>query len=213
MPKFYVTNVTRPAPPVYEVEDVCSMSQAALDPPRPAPAGEADLLARAKRGDADAYEALMREHEQAAFRTAYLIVGNPEDAEDVTQEAFVKAYRALGRFRTGSPFRPWLLRIVGNEARNQRRAAGRRAFHQQRALVLEAVPTADAEAVRRDERRWVLAAVERLNEKERLAVLGRYFLGLTDAETAAALGVPRATVKMRTWRALQRLRRELGEKP
>jgi RNA polymerase sigma-70 factor, ECF subfamily len=65
----------------------------------------------------------MREHEEAAFRTAYLIVGSAADAEDVTQEAFVKAYRALGRFRTGAPFRPWLLRIVGNEARNHRRAS------------------------------------------------------------------------------------------
>jgi RNA polymerase sigma factor (sigma-70 family) len=187
------------------------MSQAALDPPVPAPSLEADLVAQARRGDADAYEALMREHEEAAFRTAYLIVDSAADAEDVTQEAFVKAYRALGRFRTGAPFRPWLLRIVGNEARNHRRASGRRTFHQQRALVLETVPTADMEVVRRDERRRVLAAVARLNEKERTAVLSRYFLGLTDAETAAALGIPRATVKMRTWRALQRLRRDLAE--
>jgi RNA polymerase sigma factor (sigma-70 family) len=174
-----------------------SMSQAALDPPLQAPAREADLIARARRGDGDAYEALVREHEQAAFRTAFLIVGSAADAEDVAQDAFVKAYRALGRFRVGSPFRPWLLRIVGNEARNHRRAVGRRTFHQQRALVLEAVPAADAEVLRRDERRQVLAAVERLDEKERAAIVGRYFLGLTDAEAAAALGVPRATVKMR----------------
>lgn len=190
------------------------MSQPALESPPSSPAGEADLVERARRGDGGAYEALMRGHEQAAFRTAFLIVGSAADAEDVAQEAFLKAYRALGRFRAGSPFRPWLLRIVGNEARNHLRAAGRRAFHQQRALVLEAVPaeqTTDAEVLRRDERRRVLAAVERLNERERTAILGRYFIGLTDAEAAAALGVPRATVKMRTWRALQKLRRELGE--
>jgi RNA polymerase sigma-70 factor (ECF subfamily) len=187
------------------------MSQPAVDPGIPVQAAEADLVARARRGDTDAYETLMREHEQVAFRTAYLIVGSAADAEDVAQEAFVKAFRAIGRFRAGSPFRPWLLRIVGNEARNHRRAAGRRAFHQQRALVLEAVPAADAEVLQRDERRRVLAAVERLSERERAAIVGRYFLGLTDAEAAAALGVPRATVKMRIWRALQRLRRELEE--
>ena len=66
-------------------------------------------------------------HEHIAFRTAYAIVGSAADAEEVTQEAFVKAYNALPRFRTGSPFRPWLLRIVANEARNRRRTLGRRA--------------------------------------------------------------------------------------
>jgi RNA polymerase sigma-70 factor (ECF subfamily) len=207
MPKSYAKTVTSPTRPVYDLE----VSQPLPDPPFPARPEEAELVARARQGDADAYEALMREHEEAAFRTAYLIVGSAADAEDVTQEAFVKAYRALGRFRASAPFRPWLLRIVGNEARNHRRASGRRAFHQQHALVLETVPTADAEAVRRDERRRVLTAVERLNEKERTAVLSPYFLGLTDADTAAALGVPRATVKMRTWRGLQRLRRDLEE--
>jgi RNA polymerase sigma factor (sigma-70 family) len=178
------------------------------------PPGEAELVERARRGDHDAYEALMREHERAAFRTAYLIVGSAADAEDVAQEAFVKAYRALGRFRAGSPFRPWLLRIVGNEARNHRRAAGRRAWHQGRAGALEPVASqagADAELLRREERRRLLAAVDALPEGERVAVAARYFAGLTDGEIGAALGLPRAAVKMRAWRGLQRLRNELGE--
>jgi RNA polymerase sigma factor (sigma-70 family) len=188
-----------------------SASAMALVPP-----AEADLVARAKRGDHDAYEALMREHETAAFRTAYLIVGSAADAEDVAQEAFVKAYRALGRFRTGAPFRPWLLRIVGNEARNHRRAAGRRAFHQGRAAVLEPAASAagaDAELLRGEERRRLLAAVEALPEGERIAVAARYFAGLNDGEIAAALGLPRAAVKMRAHRGLQRLRRALGDEP
>ena len=67
---------------------------------------ETDVVIRAKRGDADAYEALLRMHEHVAFRTAYAIVGSAADAEEVTQEAFVKAYNALPRFRTGSPFPP-----------------------------------------------------------------------------------------------------------
>ena len=156
----------------------------------------------------------MREHEQAAFRVAYVIVGSAVDAEDVAQEAFVKAYRALGRFRTGSPFRPWLLRIVGNEARNHRRAAGRRDFHQHRAQLLEPVRT-DAEPVdsvlARENRSKLFAALRALREGEREAIVARYFIGLTDAEAGAALGVPRATVKMRAWRGLDKLRRELGE--
>ena len=67
---------------------------------------ETEIVVRAKRGDADAYEALLRMHEHIAFRTAYAIVGSTADAEEVTQEAFVKAYNALPRFRTGSPFGP-----------------------------------------------------------------------------------------------------------
>jgi RNA polymerase sigma factor (sigma-70 family) len=172
------------------------------------------LVERARRGDHDAYALLVREHEEIVFRVAYLIVRSAADAEDVAQEAFVKAYRALGRFRAGSPFRPWLLRIVGNEARNHRRAAGRRAHHQHRAALLEPVnssPGAEEELMERESRRRLLAALDRLPEGERAALTGRYLAGLTDAETAAALGIPRATVKMRAWRGLNRLRGELGE--
>jgi RNA polymerase sigma factor (sigma-70 family) len=179
------------------------------------PPEERELVERARRGDHGAYAALVREHEQAAFRVAYVVLGGSSaDAEDVAQEAFVKAYRALGRFRSGAPFRPWLLRIVGNEARNHRRASGRRTFHQGRAHALEPVRTesaADDELLRRESRRDLLAAVDRLPAGERTAILARYFVGLTDEETAAALGVPRATVKVRAWRGLNRLRRELGE--
>jgi RNA polymerase sigma factor (sigma-70 family) len=181
--------------------------------PAPLPA-ESELVERARRGEHAAYEALVREHEQAAFRMAYVLLGSAADAEDVAQEAFVKAYRALGRFRRGAPFRPWLLRIVGNEARNHRRASGRRAYHQSRAQALEPVRAdapADEELLRHDRRRRVLAAVDRLSDGERSAILARYFLGLTDEETAAALGLSRTTVKLRAWRGLGRLRRELGE--
>src|ERR671929_1291557 len=77
-------------------------------------------------GDLDAGGTIVRTHQGLAFRTAYLLAGNAADAEEAAQDGFVKAYRALGRFRSEAPFRPWLLRIVANEARNRRRAAGRR---------------------------------------------------------------------------------------
>ena len=190
------------------------MSEPALrSVPAPRP-DEADLVERARDGDHHAFAELVRDHEEIAFRVAYLVVRSAADAEDVTQEALVKAYRALGRFRAGSPFRPWLLRIVGNEARNHRRAAGRRAFHHQRAALLEPVTSASAaddELLEREGRRGLLAALDDLPEGERVAVAARYLVGLTDGETAAALGIPRATVKMRAWRGLNRLRRELGE--
>src|SRR5882724_4697658 len=88
---------------------------------------EAELIARAKRGDAAAYEELVRIYQGIALRTAYLFAGNAADAEEAAQDGFVKAHRALWRFRAGAPFKPWLLRIVANEARNRRRSAGRRA--------------------------------------------------------------------------------------
>jgi RNA polymerase sigma factor (sigma-70 family) len=191
------------------------MSEAALEGLPVARPEERELVERARRGDHGAYAALVREHEQAAFRVAYVVLGGSgADAEDVAQEAFVKAYRALGRFRSGAPFRPWLLRIVGNEARNHRRASGRRTFHQGRAHALEPVRTesaADEELLRGESRRALLAAVDRLSAGERTAILARYFVGLTDDETAAALGVPRATVKVRAWRGLEKLRHELGK--
>ena len=89
-------------------------------------AGEAGLVARAKKGDLRAYEEIVEQHQATAFRVAWLITASSADAEEAAQDAFLKAHRALGRFREGAPFRPWLLRIVANEARNRRVAAGRR---------------------------------------------------------------------------------------
>src|ERR671910_1912729 len=90
------------------------------------PPHEAQLVARAKRGELDAYEDIVRLHETIAFRTAWVITRSAADAEEAAQDAFVKAHAALARFRDGAPFRPWLLAIVANEARNRARAAGRR---------------------------------------------------------------------------------------
>ena len=90
------------------------------------PLTEHELVERARGGDGVAYATLVREHEETTFRIAYVICGSAADAEEAAQEAFVKAYDALGRFLLGEPLRPWLLAIVANEARNRRRAAGRR---------------------------------------------------------------------------------------
>jgi RNA polymerase sigma-70 factor (ECF subfamily) len=179
------------------------------------PLADDDLVARAQRGDALAYGALVEEHQTIAFRTAYLITGSSADAEDAVQEAFVKAYRALGRFRRGAPFRPWLLAIVANEARNRRRSAGRR---EQLALrVAEdplsggAVPSPEAALLVAERRDELLAALAGLREEDRLALACRYFLDLSEEETAAALGWRRGTLKSRTSRALDRLRARLEE--
>lgn len=182
------------------------------------PLDESELIERAKRSDAAAYRVLMEMHEQIAFRTAYAVTGNAADAEEVAQDAFLKAYRALPRFRRGATFRPWLLKIVGNEARNRVRARGRRRQATERAAADPlvsggAAPPPETEVLAAESRRELFAAIDRLKPEERLAVVGRYVLGFTDEEAAAALGVRRGAVKMRVFRALEHLRDELGEAP
>jgi RNA polymerase sigma factor (sigma-70 family) len=174
------------------------------------PPEDSELVERARRGDEGAYEELVRAHQGIAFRTAYVIAGNASDAEEAAQEAFVKAYRALGRFRRGSPFRPWLLRIAANEARNRRRSAGRRAALSLRAAADEssgdAAPSPEGVLLADEEHGRLLAAVNELREEERLVIACRFFLELSEEETAAALDVRLGTVKSRTSRALEHLR-------
>jgi RNA polymerase sigma factor (sigma-70 family) len=176
--------------------------------------GDDDLIRRAQRGEERAYAMLVERHQQVAFRTAYAVCGDATEAEDAAQEAFVKAYRALGRFRAGSPWRPWLLRIVANEARNRRRSAGRREHLALRvaSLVPEPEPAPDAAVLVRDERAELTAALGRLEPPHREVVVLRHVLELSEAECAAVLGVRPGTVKSRLSRALDRLREDLGER-
>ena len=171
------------------------------------------LLARACEGDLDAYEQLVRLHQQLAFRTALVFARSAADAEEAAQDAFVKAWRALPRFDPARPFRPWLVAIVANEARNRRRSAGRR-----EALAIRAASSADTadadspeDALLVAERHAALVtALDALDERDRQIIACRYLLELTEAETAAALGCRPGTVKSRLSRALDRLRAQAG---
>jgi RNA polymerase sigma-70 factor (ECF subfamily) len=175
---------------------------------------EQRLIAAAKAGDHRAYGQLLERHQAVAFRAACLITGSAADAEDATQEACVKAWLALGRFRPEAPFRPWLVRIAINEARNRRRGAGRRATLALRlgpgAASAEPAPSAETEALAGGERARLASAVGRLREDDQLVIAARYFLGLSEADTAVALGLRRGTVKSRLSRALRRLQTELA---
>jgi RNA polymerase sigma-70 factor (ECF subfamily) len=173
---------------------------------------DADLIARARAGDDRAYGMLVSRHQTVAFRTAYVITGQAADAEDAAQEAFIKARAALGRFREGAPFRPWLLTIVANEARNRRRSAGRRLALVGRVAASETrapVPLPEAEALAGDDRRQLAEALKRLAPDHREVVVLRYLLDLSEAECAAALRCRPGTVKSRLSRALARLRTEM----
>ena len=163
-----------------------------------------------------AYETLVRRYQDVALRTAYLVA--PEaDAADAAQDAFIKAYAALSRFREGAPFRPWLLRIVANESRNRRRSADRRANLAVRAGTLgtggvgATAASPEAEVLAGERRATLLDALGRLRDEDREVIGARFLLELSEAETAEALDLPTGTVKSRTSRALGRLRVVLTE--
>jgi len=169
-----------------------------------------DLVARARRGDLAAFERLVTRHQPIAFRTALLLTADAGEAEEAVQDAFLKAHRALGRFRDGAPFRPWLLGIVRHEALNRRTRSGRRG-----ALVLRvahevptaaATPSPETALLAAEQREALLGAIARLPEIDRLVLACRYFLDLAEDETAAVLDCARGTVKSRLSRALDRLR-------
>ena len=176
-------------------------------------AEDADLIERAQRGDDDAYAMLVQRYQTIAFRTAWMVCGDPAEAEDAAQEAFLKAHAALPRFRAGAPWRPWLLRIVANEARNRRRSAGRRTHLAGRVAGLDAAPLAapgpEDLLLAGEERGELVSALGRLDPAQRSVILLRYVLDLSEAECAAVLGCRPGTVKSRASRALTRLRVDL----
>ena len=176
---------------------------------------EQRLIAAAKAGDKHAYAQLLQQHQPLAFRAAYLITGSVADAEDATQEACVKAWLALERFRPAAPFRPWLVRIAINEAINRRRGAARRAGL---ALRLSGepggpavAPSAETEALAATEMTRLTAAIGRLRGDDQLVIAARFYLGLSEAEAATALELRPGTLKSRLSRALGRLRAQLEE--
>ena len=168
------------------------------------------LVERARLGDAAAYAGLVERYQDVAFRIAFAFLGSSQEAEDAAQEAFVKAYYALPRFRSGAAFRPWLLQIVANQAKNQRRAGGRRGSLALRATAEEsardAAPSPETDALLEERRQALVSAVNGLRDEDRLVVAYRYFFELSEGEMAGALGCARGTVKSRLSRALGRLR-------
>ncbi len=179
----------------------------------PENSADARIVDRVRGGETDAYAELVRRHAPVARRTAVLLgagSGSGFDADDVVQEAFVKAYRSLGSFRTDAPFRPWLLRIVANEVRNAHRSSVRRDAREDAAMLrspeLLVAPDPATAVLGADRRGELLDAIRALPERQRLVVTCRYLLELDEAETATVLGWPRGSVKSRLHRALDRLR-------
>jgi RNA polymerase sigma-70 factor (ECF subfamily) len=175
---------------------------------------DSDLVARARAGDNACFGALVGRYQPAALRLAAAISGSVDDAADIAQEAFVKAHRSLPKLADPAMVRSWMLRIVANEAKNELRGRDRRRRRDDRfgAWALAALPDPEASALSSDEARNLAQALGRIGTRDRQVLAYRYFAGLSEVETAAAVGVPIGTVKSRTARALTRLRTEL-EKP
>lgn len=171
---------------------------------------EQDLIRRALRGEIAAFDALVRAYETPAFRAAYLITRDEHDAADAAQEAFVRAFRALGSFRLGEPFRPWFMRIVTNQALNRIQALKRRTGMTERyAQTVDAAmetPNAQRALEAREQNELLMRAVARLKPDEQALIILRYFLELPEIEVAQTLDIPQGTVKSRLHRTLGKLR-------
>ncbi len=171
---------------------------------------ERNLITRAQRGDVQAYAALVRQHEQIAFRVAFLILRDQSEAADAVQDAFLRAYRAIDSFKLERPFRPWLLRIVTNLALNRIQATQRRnrateRYAQQLSASQSEVVPDHALAANEQNARLQLAVLQ-LSADEQALIALRYFLELPESEVAETLGIPIGTVKSRLHRTLTRLR-------
>ena len=143
-----------------------------------------------------------------------VVLRDAAESEDAVQEAFVRAFGRLQELRQDGAFRGWLLRIVANESLNRARSSRRRRAATERAAIVETAathPSAEASVIESEERRLILEAVDRLSDEDRLVIGCRYFLELSQDETAEVLGVPAGTVKSRQSRALIRLRTHLAE--
>jgi RNA polymerase sigma-70 factor (ECF subfamily) len=170
-------------------------------------------LARAREGDGDAFRVLVERHSRSAFRLAYRMTGNEQDAEDVVQESFLRAYRQLGRFESRANFGTWLYRIVANCSVDLMRA--KQARHDvARGDSLDeaaALPTSDAGNPERlalggDIRRRIADALVGLSPLERAAFTLRHYEGRSIGEIGAALGLGTSAAKHSVFRAVKKLR-------
>lgn len=163
---------------------------------------EPDLVQRARDGEESAWESIVRRHQEPVFRLAYLLLGDPDEAQDVAQETFIRADRHLGRFDKSRPLRPWLLRIASNLARNRRRATGR--YWQ---ALRRMGRTEPGHGLDPDDAQILWQAIRRLRHRDQQIIYMRYFLDLSEAEAATTLEIAPGTVKSRLHRALARLKK------
>jgi RNA polymerase sigma-70 factor (ECF subfamily) len=181
---------------------------------------DAQAVARARRGDLEAFRLLVERHSRDVFRLAFRMTGNEHDAEDVVQEAFLKAYRKLDAFEERAQFGSWLHRIAANCAYDLLRARVRHDERLDRSegpdgerilTVPAGDPSPDRLVAGGEMRRRLKAALARLSAVERSAFTLRHVEGMSIAEISGALGLDASAAKQSVFRAVRKLRQALGD--
>ena len=167
---------------------------------------EREAVEACRRGEREAFDRLVERYQRDVYRLCYRYVNNHEDANDLAQEVFLKAWRAIGRFRGDSSFRTWLYRIGVNACLNFR-ALRRPVIQELPEALVDPRPGAAVRVERGDEARRVRAAVSRLPEKQRATLILKIYHDLTHEEVAQVLGSTVGTVKANLFHALGNLRR------
>lgn len=181
------------------------------------PEVERQLILKCRSGDARFYEPLVRAYEPQGFRLAMGLMGNPDDARDALQEAFVKAYQALDRFELGRAFGPWFFQILRNQCRDllrTRKARFRVEVVDDGLLELKPDSTPGSSRRRRERaeaRRLLWSALERLPEEQREVLVLKELQGLRYQEIAGILEIPEGTVASRLFHARRALKKALDE--
>jgi RNA polymerase sigma-70 factor (ECF subfamily) len=170
---------------------------------------ERAAIAACRRGEREAFDALVARYQRPIYRLCYRYVNNHEDANDLAQDAFLKAWRAIASFRGESAFSTWLYRIAVNACLNHR-ALKRPATQELPEALVDPRPGAQADAERDDEARRVRAAVSRLPDRQRATLILKVYHDLTHEEVAEILGSSIGTVKANLFHALANLRRQMG---
>lgn len=176
---------------------------------------ESELIRRVKRGDGDAYEALVLEHQKGVYNLALRLLGDPEDAADVTQDTLIRAYSSISGFRGDCRFSTWLYRIAVNLCRDHARSRSRRPTvsltvtdDEGEETILDAAdpsPTPEEQLLRRETRRAVRRGLDALPSDQREILLLRELGGLSYEEIASTLSLESGTVKSRIFRARKKL--------
>jgi RNA polymerase sigma-70 factor (ECF subfamily) len=171
------------------------------------------IVTKARLGDTDAFRALVERHSRPLFRLAFRMTGNQQDAEDVVQESFLRAWRQLGRFDERASFGTWLYRIATNCSLDVVRSRKRRSADSEVEDPVFALPSGDPTpervAMSGEVRERVAEAMDELSAPERTAFVLRHFEGMRIEDVSRVLGCQPGAAKHSVFRAVRKLRRAL----